>query len=532
MNRLAVVALVAALVLTSCSTSPDEKSKPPTSPGVSVSAGGVHVSADPGAVPEGSDLAVRRDSTPNPLAHSGVSGLRPLGQAAQITIDGGKTQPRSPLIVAVRVSSPPLGTSTRVGFVLEGDRDSDEFVLGKYDAATSSVIAEVPHLSHVWPVQIDVAKLLRDAMDYVLESTGLTSARPGCAGREPIVAGRKYTVVQPAQAWLCLKSAGSALSVDVQANSPVPFLIKPRPRATSSSTITDLGNQSTVGTALVRGLGFLPDGAGLIGPGVNTRFRYTAPGPAKLNFRAEPSLLLVQLLIGVLEPVLDAKGIETLSKAKCFHDVVGAAQNPSFTVKAAADVTVAFLSCVGEIVKLSPAGAVVLAMIAAVPQAFAASSIGIVEEFTGEATFTASIEAGVAAAGSPAGALRVGQTAHFAYFDVTVDDHRMLPGLWGAHVRVCYTHRHPSANPDGSTRVSTDPWQFGSGAGARAQYSKDPTIDTQVSDYWKPAYGEATLKVGQCHTGWLSVSLVEGVVGFSGMRYAPSNFPFSATWRW
>ena len=93
------------------------------------------------------------------------------------------------------------------------------------------------------------------------------------------------------------------------------------------------------------------------------------------------------------------------------------------------------------------------------------------------------------------GPLTVGQTAHFPYFDVTVDDHRQDGAVWGAHVRVCYTRAHPSANPDGTTRVSTNPWQFGSlQPDGRVDYSASPTIDTRVTDYWRPAYGETLLR--------------------------------------
>lgn len=141
-------------------------------------------------------------------------------------------------------------------------------------------------------------------------------------------------------------------------------------------------------------------------------------------------------------------------------------------------------------------------------------------------------EPSVTASGN-VGPLTVGQTAHFSYFDVTVDDHREDGAVWGAHVRVCYTRAHPSANPDGTTRVSTNPWQFGSAQqDGGVDYSASPTIDAEITDYWRPAYAETLLRVGQCHAGWVSVSLVEAVTGFSGMRYAPNDFDFSATWGW
>ena len=242
-------------------------------------------------------------------------------------------------------------------------------------------------------------------MTYVLESTGIATTQPDCTGDEPTIDGNTYSVIQPAQAWVCLADSGTGLEVDVVANSPVPFQISSDPTPSSSTPLTDLGDESVVGAAIVRALGLAKANEGLIGPGVDTRFTYDPAGRATLNFRSSPPLLLVQILIATLQPILDAKRIETLGKAKCFHDLVKTAQRSQLNPSTAASLTGAMFSCMGEIVELTPVGAVFLALVSAAPQAFAGSIIGLIGEFTGLGKFRVQIEAAEAVANVPAGFL-------------------------------------------------------------------------------------------------------------------------------
>lgn len=50
------------------------------------------------------------------------------------------------------------------------------------------------------------------------------------------------------------------------------------------------------------------------------------------------------------------------------------------------------------------------------------------------------------------------QARHLTYFDVTMNSHLHGEGFWAANLTACYVRPHPEANPDGTTRVSTDPW--------------------------------------------------------------------------
>ena len=119
---------------------------------------GVHITAEPGAVPDGAEAAVSRSSTPSPLARLGVPGLRSLAPAAEITLDGGGTQPLKPLTVAIDVSLSQLRPKSKIGVVLRSESGDLEFIAGRYDKKASAVVVDVPHLSWVWPVQLDVGK--------------------------------------------------------------------------------------------------------------------------------------------------------------------------------------------------------------------------------------------------------------------------------------------------------------------------------------------------------------------------------------
>ena len=133
--------------------------------------------------------------------------------------------------------------------------------------------------------------------------------------------------------------------------------------------------------------------------------------------------------------------------------------------------------------------------------------------------------------------LSVGQTAHFPYFDVTVDQTRHAPngveggGTYGVRISVCYTHRHPGANSDGSTRTSTDPWKFGWTHDIGVAWALLPSHSSRLVSRWDPAYAERRLSVGECNSGWIAVDVRDTVfLAQTGVRYAPSDFDFSGTW--
>ena len=136
--------------------------------------------------------------------------------------------------------------------------------------------------------------------------------------------------------------------------------------------------------------------------------------------------------------------------------------------------------------------------------------------------------------GGPQGlSLSIGQTARLRYFDVTVQ--RFAHGKDGIsagyRVQVCYAAPHPSANADGTTRVSTDPWSFlvrdGESGG---RYRQVPVGELPRDWAWSPSYRETLLRAGECSTGWIGVRHGSPDLQWGGIVYQPADFGDRVTW--
>lgn len=395
MKRIVIVLWVLAVTLTACTNAEKPDSGPTSEPSsdFTFDKSGVRLSADPGVVPTDAQAEVTRERRPNPLARLDVSGLETIASAAEITLDDGRTRPSGKLTVAIDVPRAQLRPKRVLGVVLQTAGDEPEFVRGRLDEQSSAIVVDVPHLSWIWPVQLDVPKMLDSAMTAVQQDSGIATAEPACTESAPTIDGYTYSVVQPAQAWVCLTASDTDLQVEVVPNSPVPFLVTAAPSPSSSTPLTDLGDESTGAAVIVRGLGLAESDQGMIAPGIRSRFSFDGARTTTLSFRSEPSLLLLQLLIASLQPILDTNKIETLGKAKCFHDLVQTAEDSQLSVPAAGSLTTAMFSCVGEAVDLTPAGSVVLALVSTAPQTFAGTTVGLIDEFTGQGQFDVAIEA-------------------------------------------------------------------------------------------------------------------------------------------
>lgn len=130
---------------------------------------------------------------------------------------------------------------------------------------------------------------------------------------------------------------------------------------------------------------------------------------------------------------------------------------------------------------------------------------------------------------------RLGVVVSLRYFDVEVSEVRSDPdGVEiGALVKVCYTHAHPGANADGTTRVSRDPWAFGllDGEAGETKYRYIPVGKFDQGESWKPLYEARKLKVGECNSGWLSIHHGNPDLWVHYLRYAPADFGDRITWR-
>ncbi|HSO70876.1 MAG TPA: hypothetical protein VLQ67_14730, partial [Arachnia sp.] len=127
----------------------------------------------------------------------------------------------------------------------------------------------------------------------------------------------------------------------------------------------------------------------------------------------------------------------------------------------------------------------------------------------------------------------LGSTVSLRYFDVTVSDVQRGATEMAVKVEVCYTHAHPEANQDGTTRVSRDPWSLGitDPEGAQSiEYMYVKAREFPTSARWTPVYRETRLSVGECNTGWLGIQHDNPDLWISYLRYSPADFGDQVTW--
>jgi hypothetical protein len=97
---------------------------------------------------------------------------------------------------------------------------------------------------------------------------------------------------------------------------------------------------------------------------------------------------------------------------------------------------------------------------------------------------------------------------------------------------VCYVEPHPQANPDGTTRVSTDPWSVLIER-PNGSYDQVPVSNLdQTTAGLGPRNGDGLLQLGRCQTGSITFT-PPGYGRFAGMKYSPADFPTdTVTWSW
>ncbi|MPV50136.1 hypothetical protein GCG21_08980 [Pseudactinotalea sp. HY160] len=347
----------------------------------------VRVHIPEGALPNGADLTVAETDSQIPAEVEGFSLYAPLAQGAVIEIDEGLGQPRAPLTLEFDVGD--LGEDGAFVGVLAMSADGTvELIQASYSGG--AVSAETTHLSSFWPVKIDLGEILSSAVDSFMNFAGITSPEPACTDNGPELDGLTFSVIQPAQAWLCLEEDHGALKVGVESNSPVPYVFSssvpatfmPRPRLSTSTTVT---------TVVARALGFAGRGEGIIAPGIGTDVHIEAPDSLTLRFRQDPGIALLLVLTGVLDTI--GISVDALDTAACFIDLVETAQALESQVGPVAKFASSLFSCAGEVLEISPAIRVVMAIITAGPQLFSSMVIGAVQEFTGASTFEVQVEA-------------------------------------------------------------------------------------------------------------------------------------------
>ncbi|MGN7149280.1 hypothetical protein ACTHQ6_09850 [Arthrobacter sp. SAFR-179] len=424
-RRVRAIPLLAALVimclaLTSCNLFA-QKGAPPSESvvgdnGADLNIAGVHIVVPAGAAPVGTKVEASFEDR-NPTGTDGDS-LQLLAKAFKIRLGDG-LQPSKPLTVTVPVDKNRLAswdhadTAQTVAMMIQSEGASElDLVQAALDPAAGTITAQVPHLSWVWPVQLDLGAVMRKVGEIMDQGFGIKFPKPDCVDKPVTIAGSTYKAVSPAQAWLCVGESNGSLTVTASPNSPIPFLSTTSPAAAASNKV-EISAATAFSVALAQNSGFIKNHQSIMMPGADAQYTFNGtPGSVRIGFKQYPVMLLMSILSKVFDTALGSfvksKALDDLAKAGCMQNIVDTADAGSpLTVAYAGGIVKSFFGCVGTAIKLSPAAQILLAIITAGPQFLAASAIGIYNEFMGGANFESTITASAAStSGTMEGATR------------------------------------------------------------------------------------------------------------------------------
>lgn len=413
--RTVVVAaiMVVGLLLTSCDLF---ASKDPGSAaevgenGANLTVDGVRIAIPAGAVPAGTKV----DATYGDRVPSGLDDASLLALAKPFKIGlGDGLQPTKPLTVTIPVNRDLLAdelsedTTSTVAMMVESEGSSvPNLVPAEWDPVAGTLTAEVPHLSWLTPVQLDLRKVIRAVRDSVLQGLGIEYPKPGCADKPVTVVGRTYTAVSPAQAWVCVGESSGTLTVTAGPNSPIPFMVTSTPSG-SATNKTEVSAGTAFSVALAQNLDITSGSRAIMMPGADAQFTIQgAPDQVTLDFREYSPMLLMSILVKTLDVTLGKMGntvhLDKIAAAGCMQNILDTSQAGSpLSSAVAGGIVKSFFGCVGTVLELTLPAQIVLGILSAGPQFFVASALGLVNEMTGDGTFSATVTSSKKDSGGP-----------------------------------------------------------------------------------------------------------------------------------
>ena len=397
--------LVVCLTLTSCTLFPQKAattSDTVTDKGADLTVAGVHIVVPAGAAPAGTKIeASFEDHSP---AGADGTNLTTLAKAFKIKLGNG-LEPSKPLTVTIPVDKSLLlqqqsaDTATTIAMMVQSEgATKPDLVKATWDPVAGTVTAQIPHLSWLWPVQLNLGALMKNVRDSIMQSLGIEYPKPDCADKPVTINGSVYKAISPAQAWLCVSETNGSLTVTASPNSPIPFMVASSPNATATNKV-EISAETAFSVALAHTLGFTKDGTAIMMPGADAQFIFTGtPSEVKVGFSQYPAMLLVSILAKTLDVAIgklgDAVQLDKITKAGCAQNILDTSMVGKILSPATASgIAKSFFGCAGTVLSLSLPAQIILAILSAGPQFLVASALGIINEFTGGADFTTTITA-------------------------------------------------------------------------------------------------------------------------------------------
>lgn len=390
--RLLVLALVAAVVLTSCGWLPFRSNTDWTGAvgdrDLLIEVGGVSVAFPTGVAPSGTRATIHltQDERPAP------DRFRSLSDSVELSLTDG-LQPQQPVTIAIPlaedVDAAALGEAHLLLVEATSADGSLAYSQGTLDVANRTVTATVDHFTGFRILGLDLRDLMGEVRTAIMQGLGLEYPAPDCVGEQASVKGTKYDVVSTPATHLCVEESDGDLVLTAHPGTAMPYVLATNPRTDGSTTATEASVTTATMVALARALGFTGQGGrSAVLPGTTARHVFDgAPTSVDLTLEQYPALLLMSILAKTLD-TLGIGTIEELEKLRCLSDVAGTVHGSDDGVSGD-DVGAfvrSFFSCAGTMGMLNPLGKVVLAALASGPAFVVTSVVGIVNEFTGQAT--------------------------------------------------------------------------------------------------------------------------------------------------
>lgn len=222
----------------------------PAASRVAFSGGWIELPA--GAVPKETTLHVRQ--APGMPSSAPVTKLtRQLGSGVSIDLSG--AQPAKPLRLGLRVESLPPGVTQDLLAVATAPQGGvPRLVPARYDGASRTLIADLDHLSDVWPAAVDLVNAAGYVKDFTIQSLKLRAAAP--SGEDSFALGSGHGRIsfaadewnKGADPWLWgrMKAEGdAAFVISLTNNRPVGFTVAIPEGAMIRSEPPDVGEYLT-----------------------------------------------------------------------------------------------------------------------------------------------------------------------------------------------------------------------------------------------------------------------------------------------
>ncbi|MFC5286720.1 hypothetical protein ACFPM7_06625 [Actinokineospora guangxiensis] len=356
--------------------------------------------------PVGAELTVSGGTEGVPDRLRGLT----VGRGEGVTISLSSGQPARPLEVTLPLAGPAPEGTVPVVLTQPSDGGEPHLIPGRHDPAAGTITAAVDHLSGFWPGFLDLEAFGRDVMRAVTEATGITTARPDCAGQPAeapgggkITADKDFSPTANPPLWACLKADAQGLEVDLTSNSPLPW----RTRAKPNAVLAPQGSLDATAGFLLAAYNTLaterPYAEGLLTPGGTANYRFPRGAlPATIAAKVDVGTwLAMDLLFAITTAAalfkVDLGGLaDSAEVVSCLGDAVEAAGITTVDGSAIAAMAKAVLSCVEPFVKamggvLTGLAVMVLAVLAEGAALVFGGLQGIYLSLTGQDTFTVTV---------------------------------------------------------------------------------------------------------------------------------------------